>query len=93
MATKTCRVMSITKEEMKWCGSRAIKAELQDAEGKNHNINWVRTPSVLSTRNFKVNSSKKPAAFSLAWDFIEVGDTVELIEGNGDEGEYFVPAD
>jgi len=85
--TKTCRVITITKDEMKWCGSRSITAELIDAESKVHNINWVRTPSVYSSRNSKMLTSKKPEAFEEAWDSIKEGDTVTLFL----DEEYFVP--
>lgn len=83
------RIISIAKDELDFCSSRTITAELLGEDGSRYQVKWPKVPAIFGIEN--VYSSKKPWHFKEAWTSSKVGDEVVLVHGGDDEHAYFIP--
>ena len=84
------RILSMTKDDMKFCSARVIWACLEDVEnGQKYHVAWAQSPGVIGVTG--TWRSRAQDAFSVAWEKCEVDDVVWLYHPTDSNFNYFEP--
>lgn len=81
------KILGIEKTKSDFCHSRYLTFTVQIQETKEIvTVNWAKVPTIITSGS--LYSSKAPHSFTIAWHYMNIGDTVVLWHGNDRNSNY-----
>lgn len=88
--TIKARIIKITKEDMKFCSTKVIKAVLKDEKGQECHVSMAFGPTIIGPTVQMI--SKNLSQFEAVWNRCKEGDEVYLYHSDDANNNYFEPA-